>query len=57
MTPSVHSLVRSHATVSEAWHLVDLPDLLTRTDGFLWLDIPTWNEQALDVWPSSFAAR
>jgi magnesium transporter len=35
--------------------LAELPDLLQRTDGFLWLDIPTWSEQAEDVLANQFA--
>jgi Mg2+ and Co2+ transporter CorA len=35
--------------------LAELPDLLRRTDGFLWLDIPTWSEQAEDVLANLFA--
>ena len=27
----------------------ELPDLLQRADGFLWLDIPVWSEQADDI--------
>jgi magnesium transporter len=34
--------------------LAELPDLLGRTDGFLWLDIPTWSEQAEDVLANGF---
>src|SRR5687768_14521619 len=34
--------------------LVELPDLLQRTDGFLWLDIPVWSEQAEDIFANLF---
>jgi magnesium transporter len=34
--------------------LTELPDLLERTDGFLWLDIPTWSEEAADVLANQF---
>ena len=34
--------------------LADLPDLLERTDGFLWLDIPTWSEEAEDLLTNVF---
>jgi magnesium transporter len=34
--------------------LAELPDLLTRTDGFLWLDIPVWSEQADDILANQF---
>ena len=34
--------------------LAELPDLLERTDGFLWLDIPTWSEQAADILADRF---
>jgi magnesium transporter len=34
--------------------LAELPDLLRRTDGFLWLDIPTWSEEAEDVLANGF---
>ena len=34
--------------------LVELPDLLTRTDGFLWLDIPVWSERAEDILTNQF---
>ena len=34
--------------------LAELPDLLERTDGFLWLDIPTWSEQAADILANRF---
>jgi hypothetical protein len=26
--------------------VAELPDLRERTDGFLWLDIPEWSEEA-----------
>ncbi len=34
--------------------LAELPDLLERTDGFLWLDIPAWSEEAEDVLVNQF---
>ena len=34
--------------------LAELPDLLERTDGFLWLDIPEWSEQAEDILANRF---
>ena len=34
--------------------LAELPDLLEQTDGFLWLDIPTWSEQAADILANRF---
>jgi magnesium transporter len=34
--------------------LAELPALLERTDGFLWLDIPTWSEEAEDVLANGF---
>jgi magnesium transporter len=34
--------------------LAELPDLLQRTDGFLWLDIPVWSEQAEDILANTF---
>jgi Mg2+ and Co2+ transporter CorA len=34
--------------------LSELPDLLGRTDGFLWLDIPEWSEQAEQVLTQEF---
>ncbi len=34
--------------------LAELPDLLERTDGFLWLDIPAWSEEAEDVLANQF---
>jgi magnesium transporter len=34
--------------------LGELPDLLKRTDGFLWLDIPTWTDEAEDVLANRF---
>ncbi|HZA72419.1 MAG TPA: magnesium transporter CorA family protein [Propionibacteriaceae bacterium] len=34
--------------------LSELPDLLGRTDGFLWLDIPEWSEQAAQVLTQEF---
>jgi Mg2+ and Co2+ transporter CorA len=39
------------ATVRE---LSELPDLLGRTDGFLWLDIPEWSDQAGQVLGQEF---
>ena len=35
--------------------LAELSDLLHRTDGFLWLDIPVWSEQAEDILANQFA--
>ena len=35
--------------------LTELPDLLERTDGFLWLDIPTWSQEAEDILTKQFA--
>jgi magnesium transporter len=35
--------------------LAELPDLLERTEGFLWLDIPVWSEQAEDLLANRFA--
>ena len=35
--------------------LSELPDLLGRTDGFLWLDIPEWSDQAERVLTQEFA--
>ena len=35
--------------------LAELPDLLQRTDGFLWLDIPVWSEQAEDILANQFS--
>ena len=40
------------ATVRE---LSELPDLLRRTDGFLWLDIPEWSDQAEHVLTQEFS--
>ena len=34
--------------------LAELPDLLDRTDGFLWLDIPTWSDEAEDILANLF---
>jgi Mg2+ and Co2+ transporter CorA len=34
--------------------LAELPALLERTDGFLWLDIPAWSEQAEDILATQF---
>jgi magnesium transporter len=34
--------------------LAELPDLLGRTDGFLWLDVPVWSEQADDILTNLF---
>jgi Mg2+ and Co2+ transporter CorA len=34
--------------------LAELPDLLERTDGFLWLDIPTWTQEAEDILTKQF---
>src|SRR5918992_1218137 len=34
--------------------LAELPDLMERTDGFLWLDIPVWSEQAEDILANQF---
>jgi Mg2+ and Co2+ transporter CorA len=34
--------------------LAELPDLLQRTDGFVWLDIPIWSEQAERVLADQF---
>jgi magnesium transporter len=34
--------------------VAELPDLLERTDGFLWLDIPAWSEQADDILTNLF---
>ena len=34
--------------------LAELPDLLERTDGFLWLDIPTWSQEAEDILAKQF---
>jgi Mg2+ and Co2+ transporter CorA len=34
--------------------LAELPDLLGRTDGFLWLDIPAWSEHAEDILTNQF---
>ena len=34
--------------------LAELPGLLERTDGFLWLDIPEWSEQAEDILANRF---
>jgi magnesium transporter len=39
------------ATVRE---LSELPDLLGRTDGFLWLDIPEWSDRAEQVLSQEF---
>ena len=35
--------------------LAELPDLLERTDGFLWLDIPVWSDEAEDILANRFA--
>jgi magnesium transporter len=35
--------------------LAELPDLLQRTDGFLWLDIPVWSDEAEDILANKFA--
>jgi magnesium transporter len=32
----------------------ELPDLLERTDGFLWLDIPSWSQEAEDILTKQF---
>jgi hypothetical protein len=29
--------------------LAELPDLRKRTDGFLWLDIPEWRDEAEEI--------
>ena len=29
-------------------HAEELPVLLTRSDGLVWVDVPVWDEQALD---------
>ena len=34
--------------------LGELPDLLDRTDGFCWLDIPVWSEEAEDILTNQF---
>jgi magnesium transporter len=34
--------------------VAELPDLLARTDGFLWLEIPVWSEQADDILTNLF---
>jgi Mg2+ and Co2+ transporter CorA len=34
--------------------LTELPDLLGRIDGFLWLDIPVWSQQAEDILTNQF---
>jgi Mg2+ and Co2+ transporter CorA len=34
--------------------LSELPDLLLRTDGFVWLDIPTWSDEAESVLTNQF---
>ncbi|HZA17506.1 MAG TPA: magnesium transporter CorA family protein [Pseudonocardiaceae bacterium] len=34
--------------------LAELPDLLDRSDGFLWLDIPEWSEQAENILTDQF---
>ncbi len=43
------------ADSTTARELSELPDLLERTDGFLWLDIPTWSDEAEDVLANQFA--
>ena len=35
--------------------LGELPDLLGRTDGFLWLDVPEWSDQAEQVLSEQFS--
>ena len=34
--------------------LAELPALRTRTDGFLWLDIPAWSEEAEVILTNDF---
>lgn len=34
--------------------LAELPDLRKRTDGFLWLDIPEWTEEAEAILTNEF---
>ena len=34
--------------------LAELPDLRRRTDGFLWLDIPEWSDEAEAVLANEF---
>jgi hypothetical protein len=35
----------------------DLPDLLTRPDGMVWLDIPNWDEHAEQLCEGCFTRR
>jgi magnesium transporter len=35
----------------------ELPDLLTRSDGFTWLDIPTWDDEAHHLLTETFDAH
>jgi magnesium transporter len=34
--------------------LAELPDLRKRTDGFLWLDIPEWRDEAEEILTNEF---
>ena len=34
--------------------MAELPDLLDRTDGFVWLDVPEWSEQAENILTNQF---
>jgi magnesium transporter len=45
----------SEAEGTSLRELAELPDLLERTDGFLWLDIPTWSEEAEEILGNRFA--
>jgi magnesium transporter len=38
----------------EAYATADLPELLARTDGVLWVDVPEWDDEADDVLPTTF---
>ena len=45
---------RDDAEGASRRELAELPDLLTRTDGYLWLDIPVWSQEAEDVLAHQF---
>jgi magnesium transporter len=44
----------AHEDGSTRRDLAELPDLLERTDGFLWLDIPSWSQDADDILTKQF---
>jgi len=38
----------------ELWDVSQLPTLLARTDGLVWVDVPVWDEQAEQTLSTTF---